>query len=189
MAISFDSSSICQRENENCTGSYNIYYKFQTSCEKFDCFGDLNYTCGSNNCAADRKSCYYFQTLNSNLIRIIISPTSYKYNLRKYEKELQMIKSCTAPFQDWNTNDVCIRSNECFLKHDFLFFNKMYNMKKKINCFCDQTHKYQCNNKYCATNKQVCDDLLLKLSHESINKTNFNKCNHRSNVIERKIVF
>lgn len=185
--MKFESSNICEQENKKCTRFYDIYNKFEITCGRYECFGSFNHTCGEDNCAIDEKSCLYFQALNSNLIRKIISPASYKYKLRKHEKILQMIKSWPSPSYKWNPKDVCIRNSGCFLKHEFPFMNQLFSIKKRIKCFCEQKHSYQCIDSYCVANKQVCDALVLKLA--SISKQGFNKCNHLNKTIERKILF
>ena len=180
---------ICRRENQNCTGLYDIYNTFKTQCKKYECFGKFNFKCGEENCAIDEKSCFYFEALNSNLLRIIKGPKAYEETLKMNEKALEMIKTCPSPSYKWNPKNVCIRNNNCILKHKFPFLNKMFSTNRKIKCICDNKHSYQCMANYCTVNKLACDALVSKLSVKSNINTAFSTCNNLYKTIERKILF
>ena len=180
-----DPSRICRRKDIKCTEFHSINNKFKRICQH-ECLGSFNNTCGQNYCALDQISCLTLKAYNSDLIRKIIGPTTYKSKMKN--NNLQKIKDCPSISYEWNFKHVCIRKRDCYLKYKLPFMNKIFSSfsikeRKTFKCFCDQNHSYQCMNKYCVTNKQTCDALVLNLSFNPSIYKNFSMCNNLRNIL------
>lgn len=174
LTLSFISKSalsfiICEKPNERFL-SDSFHTKSGRKPET--CFGNYSVACGESFCAHDKLSCEIYLKVKSNLLRLLLSPSMYQVQLRKYEKELQSIKKCPESNYRWNKEHVCVKSSYCYLQVEF-----PHTMKKKIECPCDRQNGYQCMKNFCAVSKKACA-IFKEMNQNSNYLDSIKKCRY-----------
>ena len=158
LAIAFKTSNICVKSEDTCMKKINTNSYISSTCRPPKCFGNYSFECGPNHCSSDKKHCEFYRSIKSNLLRLLLSPSMYQIQLRRFEKELELIKACPLSGYKFSKKDVCLKNSNCFLQIEF-----PHTVKKKIDCPCDKQHSYLCMKRYCVTNKKACTALEVNL--------------------------
>lgn len=173
--ICFESSDICLQTDLECQGISDPFNNYKNHCKKTNCTGDYSYKCDDENCAINEKSCEQFRKLKSNLMRLVLSPVMYNFEMRKYTNVFGAIKKCQIQEYKWDRKDICMRSENCVFKLA-LPYSYMINLKQRTICSCNKLYSYQCDSKYCAKHNKACD--LFKLDSMK-KKARFDKCGYQ----------
>ena len=125
--------------------------------------------CTHQYCAIDDSICKKYTNLSV-----------YMDWARKEEKKLfkqlntQSIKKCSRNEYTWQSGDICLNSFTCHTKRTIVMHRKsnvVVSVNKTVYCLCSSRHDYLCDIKYCAINKEACDEFKLTRNETaSINK-------------------
>lgn len=149
-------TKVCRKTEKICSIGYIEETKrLKLYCNEAKCFGTFSYQCGKDVCAVDKKNCKNFGNLNSFHIRLLLSP------VMSPEQNKMNIPSC--PLFNWDSKDVCLKRDYCFTTPQTI---------EKKDCHCE---KYDCFNKFCVSNDEICGNLMLKLIKNK--RLDYNYCN------------
>ena len=125
-----------------------------------ECFETFHFKCNQKYCTKSKQACDDF-----NFFKIYMKAEINLLIKNRLNLMVQSIKACVK-------NDICIKSDECFIKENNLFdVNKYRFINDSKVCPCENNYSFKCdgNNKYCGIGKKACDSLIAK-------NTTFKKC-------------
>ncbi len=153
--ISLKTSDLCQIDSE-------------ISELKVKCLDMHKIRCNSQYCAIDETTCKEFVNLS------VYMESARKEEKKILKKLIQNIKRCPRNEYKWQASDICLSSFTCQKKSTIVSHRKaglVLSVKKTIYCPCSSKHDYLCDIKYCASNKEACDEFkAFKNETEIINK-------------------
>ena len=122
---------------------------------------DNPFKCHQKYCTKSKQICDDFNLLKKHLIMERHFRAVEKLNLM-----IKTIKKCVKNENKLKSKDVCIKSENCFLKQHNLFSGASY---KFINnskvCPCGNGHRFKCNgnNNFCGVNKEAAAAIVLDI--------------------------
>jgi hypothetical protein len=194
---SFESSKklltkdFCKSIGENCVGNECSYYE--------KCPTAFAFKCGQNKCAREKSDCLAYLKAESfynsdyfkkkSLYNALFG--TFRKPLRKREIAFQKfqgkIDQCIYPAYAWNSSDVCLVPKLCYekvLKPTKSLINWLVNKKEyklnRIDCPCELSHDYQCQNQFCTTSKRACNVFIEEKQKDST-ESNVQICQYRNN--------
>ena len=129
--------------------------KIKIKGKEVECQQNYSSSCGEYLCAKDRYSCQNIKLYNS-IKAIQKNERDYLLFENRLDLFLKLIKNCPKPLEyEWNPNDVCLNSKNCFNTRLRIWSSVM----KPIECKCRGKYALRCNSDYCGVGRQACDGL------------------------------
>ena len=122
-----------------------------------------SYRCNSQYCAVSKESCHDLFELNAYIDSIKRGNSIAKL---KFDKLTQRIRKCP---QIEVSTEVCLGSYSCSKIHkmDNLLDDVYVGIKIPSYCSCMHPNPYVCDTKYCAMDKETCDDFIRSVKSHS----------------------
>jgi hypothetical protein len=109
----------------------------------------------------------------------VFSEKTTKEKLLKIKILKNFIKSVENCKEILRIEDICINSNDCMQKNILYIGEKQFHSNEKIKCECPIEKSHLCKNKYCTSNKLLCERF-----HNLDSTTGIKPCNN-SIIIEK----
>ena len=180
-ATALKSSDLCKNTEQECTGEYDNYFRYNVNCNQLECTGIYKYSCLNEYCTINNATCYKLVNIHKKLIFINDLPE----RIIKFEKSIKQCHKITENKIDLN-NDVCITGRNCYLVSRSSKFSKFYtkNSNVSISCPCNKgKYGYHCGNSFCTTNSIVCEQIMEKMNQTT--NLSFQKCFNDNQIIKR----
>ena len=160
--ISFPNESLCLRTSDLCQISSDLNES------KLRCLDAHKYRCSPHFCAVNKLACNELNNLK------IYFETARNEEKKVLKQLFQAIKKCARNEYTWQASDVCLSSFTCYTKNALVMHRQskvIVSVKKPAYCPCtSESQEYVCDTKYCALDKEACDEFMKKNETLNINK-------------------
>ncbi len=144
--------------------------------EKIKCESTLkNNLCGHKYCTITSETCDQLIALRNELN--LNKYHNNNNNVKTYKTLIKQIRKCRVmPSNSIESNEICIKKNECLLVNKIIYPIGVVKFHHKIECKCDQlNYEYECDNNYCLLNESKCEKFKQTKSYSA---SNLDYCKH-----------